>query len=225
MEMNFENWIPYIKEMSEIIPDEKIREKIFALYHKTPWNIQIRRESLKTILPTSFFETKIDNEFDETLFSLFLLMHGHNEIDAFGEKIKKFLQAKTEGKEHISANIFEPKEVGFLCGQAEDNFRQAIWKDRVCVINDNFLAKFYHPSTPQEEWKVSYIPLDTYHSDNGYVVWQDYFYAPTERQHQEIIDAIDTGKKKLILPHLAIKPVRPMNELTSEQVRNTLIKK
>lgn len=166
MESKPENWLPYLEEISNIIPDEKIRKTIFELYNTSPWNIQIHREKLKTILPTSFFETKIDDEFDEKLFSLFLLMHGHNELDAFSEKMKKFLREKTDEKNQISANIFEPREVGFLCGQAEENFRQAIWKDRVCMVNDNFLAKFYHPSTPQSEWKVSYVPLDTYHSDN-----------------------------------------------------------
>lgn len=77
------------------------------------------------------------------------------------------------------------------------------------MVNNNFMAKFFHlKGNPQT---LSYLPLDTYKTENDYVIWENYFYGPSDNQHKKVIEAIKDGEKKIEIPNIAMRSIRPTN--------------
>jgi len=47
------------------------------------------------------------------------------------------------------------------------------------------------------------------------VVWQDMIYTPSEGHHRHIEQAIDAGVLQVTIPDLALRPTRPLINVTS----------
>lgn len=99
----------------------------------------------------------------------------------------------------------------------ERNYMEAMASQKgICLVNGTLFAKFYH--SKGEPAKVSFLPARTYKAMNGFVLWEDYFYAPSNGQHELVMAAIKKGKKTLTIPDLHIKSVRPCIDLSSASI-------
>lgn len=65
---------------------------------------------------------------------------------------------------------------------------------------------------------MSFLPAKTYKAKNGFVLWKDYFYAPSNGEHALVMEAIQREQKTLTIPDLHAKSVRPCIDMTSESV-------
>lgn len=64
--------------------------------------------------------------------------------------------------------------------------------------------------------------METYQTQNGYVIWEDFLYAPSQGQHECVMEAIEAGEKVVSIPHLSLRSVRPTIDMTSGQIARIL---
>jgi hypothetical protein len=105
----------------------------------------------------------------------------------------------------------------------ERNFLEAAkLGEGICIVNGTFYAKYYHRKW--EPAKVTYLPMRTCKTSNWYIIWEDYFYSPSNWQHQSTIEAIKAGTRSITIPDLALKAVRPTIWLQSQEITQLMNK-
>jgi len=219
------NWLRYAQQMREFLPDEEIRLAALAIYNQSPWFFYNHGEVLKQIFPNEWFKKLIhDDNLDlrgNNLWNMFLLFNWHSLPESFGPPLDQAFQTETETIPQEDVDLLWTKAPGFACGWMEKNFLEAAKSGiGICLVNGLFYAKYYH-----RKWspaKVAYLPIRTCKTHNGYIIWKDYFYAPSNGQHWSTIEAIKSGSSEVVIPDLVIKWVRPTIALTSNQIHEIM---
>lgn len=220
-----EKWIIYASQLSKYISSEEIRIRILAFFSTNPKGIQNACEKIKSLFYEDFFEKILQNpqNIDEKhIVSLFLLFHSFKLVNAYHGRMKTILESRMENIQPTKAIIVEEKEkdpFGMACGGMENNYTSASLKDTgLCLVNKQFIAKFHHERM-DKPIKVSLLPIQTYMSANGFVIWEDFFYAPSGGAHTEIIKAIENNDKYINIDNLKLKYIRPtFNGVTSRSI-------
>lgn len=213
-------WIRYTKKIRDYIPDEELREHVLKIYTASPWWFYTQAEALQDLFPNEYFKTLLwDNDDFEDLRmkKLFLLYNAHQAPEAFSGKLQDMLLSDVSGASLVDVDVIGYKEPWFACGGMERNYMEAMITGKgVCLVNWTLFAKFYH--SKWEPAKVSFLPAKTYKAKNGFVLWKDYFYAPSNGQHELVMEAIQRWQKTLTIPDLHTKSVRPCIDVTSESI-------
>jgi hypothetical protein len=217
-----ERYLPYLKSVQNFFPDEELRERLVKVHHSHPWMFYSHSGNLKELFPNEYFRRLMDQGVDifanPDLLRIFQLYNAQMPILSYNAKIRDRLRLLLETQEQADVFIEAPKEPGFACGGMEKNYRQgARTQQGLCLVNNGLLlAKYFHAKGDAK--KVSYLARRTQETEEGYILWKDYLYAPTEGQHAFVIDALENGKHEVTIPHLMIKPVRPLIAETSEEI-------
>jgi hypothetical protein len=216
-----QNWLRYVQQMREFLQDEDIRLAALAIYRQSPWFFYNHSDILKQIFPNEWFKKKVNEEGldlrKSELWNMFLLFNGHSLPESFGPPIDEFIQSSINDVWEVDVGLLWTKEPGFACGGMEKNFLEAAKTGMgICVINESFYAKYYH-----RKWdpaKVTYLPKETYRTNNWYIIWEDYFYSPSNWQHWITIEAIKAGERSITINDLALKAVRPTIWLKTAEI-------
>ena len=121
--------------------------------------------------------------------------------------------------------IVEPGDPGFGCGGMDRNFYEAVnRREGVCVINGQLIAKRFHVKGEEKAKKVTYVSKNTVRTKDGCVLWKNFVYAPSEGQHQVVIDAITRGDMDIQLDDVSLKPIRPTIGLDTQRLFDILKK-
>ncbi|MFT4326556.1 MAG: hypothetical protein ACMXYK_03585 [Candidatus Woesearchaeota archaeon] len=206
------------EQVSELIPDEDIREQSIDLHSKFPWEFYINSGAVKHLFNSEFFGS--DERFYE-LFPIFLNYHAGGMVRSFSKSLQDKLVPMLNNIE-VPVSIADRREQGFACGGMEKNYYDALLKgEGLTLVNDFFLAKMYHRKGNPK--KVSLIAKGNATSSNGYPVWEDVIYAPSCCCHEKICDAISQNKSAVDMNELTIRPVRPLIEMKSSKMVDTYI--
>lgn len=103
----------------------------------------------------------------------------------------------------------------------DKNFSAALELDeKICLINGSIIAKQFHrKGDDNAAKKISYLPARTYRSQNGFVIWENFLYAPTADQREDIEKAIKNGQKQIHIPNLRLKTVRPIFDINLAHIQ------
>ena len=221
-------WLRYVEIAREYVSDKKLRERLLTIHKKSPWLFYNHIDAFKEIFTSGFFMhmfTENPSLMDTELFKLFQIYHSDSSMSGFSLDFQELLKEKI-GTKKIEVRMGEKREAGFACGGMDKNFDVASRKgEGLCLVNNQFIAKRYHRKGPDKAVKISFISSESGISENGYPIWEDFIYAPSEDQHAPISEAILNGKKELQIENLIIRPARPLINKTSEQVWNQFNKK
>ncbi len=220
-----QNWLRYVAQMREFLPDEDIRLAALSIYKQSPWFFYNHADVLKQIFPNEWFRKLIHEDTldlrNSPLWEMFLLFNGHSLPESFGSPLDQYINEEIRNLEEENVDLMWIKEPGFACGGMEKNFLEAAKTgEGICLVNNLFHAKYYH-----RKWdpaKVTYLPKGTFKTLNGYIVWRDYFYSPSNGQHWATIEAIKAGTKEITIPDLCVKAVRPTIHLTSKTINEIM---
>ncbi|MFO0780763.1 MAG: hypothetical protein U0519_02640 [Candidatus Gracilibacteria bacterium] len=214
----------YVKHMPEIgrfLEDpDKIRKHFISYHAKNPWYFYCYKDQLKDFFTPGYFEelltSGVDFFNDPQLFAIFRIFNADVAVEAQPAIIQVRLRALVPKESELGATVLAAREPGFACGGLEKNYMEAKARgEGLCVVNGEYMAKKFHRKS--EAKKVTLVPKETRRSADTFV-WADHVYAPSQGMHQDIEEALNEGKKEVELPHLAIRPVRPLINLTSEQI-------
>jgi len=224
-----EYWLRYVEIAREYVSDKKLRERLLIIHEERPWLFYNHTEAFKEIFTSGFFMhmfTENPSLMNTELFQLFQIYHSDSAMNGFSLDFQELLKEKI-GTKKIEARIGKKREAGFACGGMDKNFDVASRKgEGLCLVNDQFIAKRYHRKGPDKAVKISFISLGSGISENGYPIWEDFIYAPSEDQHAPISEAILNGEKEFQMENLIIRPARPLIGKTSaEKVWNQFNKK
>jgi hypothetical protein len=219
-----EKYLPHFGFFRQHLQDEELRPHVLNIHEKHPWQFYIHGEKLKDLFPSLFFKDLSikDKDFlkDPNLGPIFLLYYSNLYLSAVNPKLREYFVEHIEEKSFAGVRIEEPKDPGFACGGMEKNYRQAAKNNTgLCRVNGGLLlAKLYHAKQNVDAKKIAYICRDSQVTTSGQILWSNYLYAPTEGQHQIIIDAISRGQKDVHVDGLKIKPIRPLIGETSRSI-------
>ena len=206
-----------INQARALIPEEDLRRHLTQIHKTNPKQFYNDADSFKCFFTPHYFEEAFGNYSladDQDFFSLFLTYFAGTPLISFKPGTRSILEEKVGDKE-ISTLVGEHREQGFACGGMEKNFYDAIMKGKgVTIVNDHLMAKFHHRKGDSK--KVSFISDDNYRTNNGYVLWENMFYAPSGDVHSQIANAITEGEKSIQVPDLIVRPVRPIVGTTSK---------
>lgn len=217
IEYSTADWLPYIAIIRDMVPDIVLREKIEEFYTASPWIVQVSKEKIKDIFPNEYFKHDIikhNGTFGSSAKrELFLLFSGHHDFRSLDPIIQQAFIEEIENAPMINATLYWTKDPGFACGWMEKNYYHSLEKNNgnwLCIVNNVFIAKYYHRKW--EASKVCYVPIETCKTENWFIIWENYFYAPSDKQHEEVIDAINNNIESIFINNLSIKAVRPVNQ-------------
>jgi hypothetical protein len=220
---NPENWIRYVETAREYISDKKLRERLLTIHKAMPWLFYNHIDAFRDLFTSDFFSrvfTETQSLMDTELFKIFQIYHSDSAMSGFFLDFQELLKEKI-GTTKIEARVAERREAGFACGGMDKNFDLASQKgEGLCLVNDQFIAKRYHRKGADKAVKISFISSGSGVSENGYPIWEDFIYAPSEDQHVAISDAILNGETAIQIENLIIRPARPLIGKTSQQVWN-----
>lgn len=219
-----ESYLPYLKSVQNFFPDEDLRTRMIGVHHSHPWMFYTHGRSLRELFPNEYFRRLVDEGLDifknEDLLRIFQLYNAQMAIVSFNEKMQRHMRSLLDTEEQADVYIEQSKEAGFACGGMEKNYLQAAREGRgLCTVNGGqLLAKHFHAKGADKAKKVSYVAPKTQETMEGYMLWKDYLYAPTDGQHTAVISALEAGERDVTIPHLTVKPIRPMIGATSAQI-------
>ncbi len=219
-----ERYLPYLHKVQNFFPDEELRERMRGVHRTHPWMFYTHGQTLKPLFPNEYFKRQMDQGIDifrdPDLRSIFLLFNAPMAIASYGENIRDRMRRMLDTEEQADVYMEQAKEPGFACGGMEKNFLQAAREGRgLCTVNGGqLLAKHYHAKGADKAKKVSYVAPGNQETVEGYMLWRDYIYAPTDGQHVPIIQALERGDRDVTIEHLTVKPVRPLIGTTSKQL-------
>lgn len=212
------NVLKYASIARDYISDKELRGELILQHEKMPWQFYINALKFSVLFPNLFFDSKFKESpelLDTNYFNLFLSYNSASPLSSFTQDMHDLLSAKIGDSKSYDVSVGGVKEAGFACGGLEDNYKAAVAQMKgLCVVNNNFIAKLFHRRA--EAKKVSLLSQASFISDNGYPVWKEIVYAPSEGQHETIIDAINSGATEVYIPNLIIKAVRPLIDLDSK---------
>lgn len=219
-------WLRNAHNLRNLVADDTLRDRILKLYIKSPWLVQTQSWSIKELFPNEFFQRILEENGDfpdSKYFELFLLFNAHHDLQSYWWALRQALERRTENLSQVDVSLCWFREPGFACWWMERNYMEAAKTGNgICLVNNTLLAKYFHRKWDAK--KVSYLPVKTYTANNWYILWKDYFYSPSQKQHEMVIQAIEEGKKSIQIEHLSLKSVRPANSMTSQDIVSQLPK-
>lgn len=220
-EYSIHDWMRYAVNLTTYVPIDDVREKILENFSRNPKSLQDSAEKIRELFHEDYFEQKLSqptNRKQDAIISLLLLFHSFKQLNSYHHRTREILKEKSQYAPMIDAVVlWEKSPFWFSCWWMEENFRKAAKNDEwLCLINGGFFAKFYHANA--EALKVTYLPAKTYVAQNWFIIWEDFFYAPTKDDHQKIQKAIKKWQDQLFIPDMQIKAIRPSFGITSEEI-------
>ncbi len=218
-----ESYLPHIDQLQNHIPDEELRERLIGIHRTHPWVFYINAPHLQPLFPNEFFRRLLDqgHDFfrDDELFKIFLLWNAQMPLMSFNARIQQGLRSRMESAEEADVFIEEPREPGFACGGMDKNFHEAAKEGKgLCLVNGLLLGKHYHTKGADKANKVTYVARRSQPTTQGKALWSDEIYAPSDGQHAIVVDAIEQGRSTVEIPHLTLRPVRPLIDVTSRKL-------
>ncbi|HRH93815.1 MAG TPA: hypothetical protein PKV72_04780 [Candidatus Peribacteria bacterium] len=219
-----ERYLGYFDRVQRFFPDEELRPRMVEVHKTHPWLFYTHGSTLESLFPNEYFRRLMadgtDIFTDPDLLRIFQLFNAEMPIISYSEQIRNRMRMLLETEEQADVYVEQPKEAGFACGGMEKNFLQAARERRglVAVNGGQLLAKHFHAKGADKAKKVSYVAPKTQETVEGYMLWGDYIYAPTDGQHVHVIEALERGERDVTIDHLTVKPVRPLIGTTSKQI-------